>query len=252
MKKKKQRQSMHITRFGKDMTPKSNAILKVGSFLVIILTLFAVIVASIKIEEVILRPVYSTQFGEESVGSWISSLGSYWGAIIGGILSGAISLLGIVLTIRYYRNSDIEKNRLAIQPFLKMNFQSTSKDDSPQGVLFSKAETNQEKLRVRCSIKNIGRGFAQVITFNDGTNIGGIAYEKTIEAAEEIGDFIFIVPYYNFEFSLYLTFFDEYMNEYIQTFDIRVEPEKTIDEYGNKMHCLDVTSNYPQVLKSRL
>ena len=90
------------------------------------------------------------------------------------------------------------------------------------------------------------------MTFNDSSNIGGIAYVKTIEAAEEISDFIFIAPHCDCEFGLALTFFDEYMNEYIQTFDVRIEPEKTTDEYGNKINYIDITSNYPQVLKSRL
>ena len=249
---KNQRQNIRITRFGKDMAPTSNIRSKIFLLFVVALALFGIIVASIKIEEVILRPIYTVQFGAESVDSWISSLGSYWGAIVGGILSGTVSLIGIMLTIRYYRNSDTEKNRLAIQPFLKMSYKSTSNDESPQGVLFSKAEASQEKLRVQCSIKNIGRGFAQVLTFNDGSNIGGIAYVKTIEAAEKISDFIFIAPHCDCEFGLALTFSDEYMNEYIQTFDVSIEPEKTTDEYGNKINYIDITSNYPQVLKSRL
>lgn len=107
---KHQRQNIRITRFGKDMAPTSNIRSKIFLLFVIALALFGIIVASIKIEEVILRPIYSTQFGVESVDSWISSLGSYWGAIVGGILSGTVSLIGIMLTIRYYRNSDTEKN----------------------------------------------------------------------------------------------------------------------------------------------
>ncbi|WP_164670229.1 hypothetical protein [Virgibacillus doumboii] len=34
------------------------------------------------------------------VNSWISSLSTFWGAIIGGVISGALTLLGVNLTIR--------------------------------------------------------------------------------------------------------------------------------------------------------
>lgn len=45
---------------------------------------------------------------------------TYWGAVIGGIASGCIAVIGVFATISYYKQSDADKARLAIRPFLEV------------------------------------------------------------------------------------------------------------------------------------
>ena len=40
------------------------------------------------------------------------------GGIIGGVISGILAFLGVFYTIRYYKDSDAQKERAAVQPFL--------------------------------------------------------------------------------------------------------------------------------------
>lgn len=50
--------------------------------------------------------------GQEA--TWTSSPASYWGGIIGGVISGALGFLGVFFTIRYYKESDYEKEIASI------------------------------------------------------------------------------------------------------------------------------------------
>ena len=43
--------------------------------------------------------------------TWIGSLASYWGGIIGGMISGTLAFIGVFYTIRYYKESDEQKEK---------------------------------------------------------------------------------------------------------------------------------------------
>ena len=59
--------------------------------------------------------------------TWIGSLASYWGGIIGGMISGTLAFIGVFYTIRYYKESDEQKEKAAIQPFLNVTMASGGK-----------------------------------------------------------------------------------------------------------------------------
>ena len=59
--------------------------------------------------------------------TWIGSLASYWGGIIGGMISGTLAFIGVFYTIRYYKESDEQKEKAAIQPFLNVTMASDRK-----------------------------------------------------------------------------------------------------------------------------
>ena len=44
--------------------------------------------------------------------TWIGSLASYWGGIIGGMISGTLAFIGVFYTIRYYKESDEQKEKV--------------------------------------------------------------------------------------------------------------------------------------------
>ena len=59
--------------------------------------------------------------------TWIGSLASYWGGIIGGIFSGVFAFLGVFYTIKYYKETDEQKEKIGVQPFLLVTL-GTNKD----------------------------------------------------------------------------------------------------------------------------
>ena len=112
---------------------------------------------------------------------WIGSLASYWGGIVGGILSGVLALFGVYFTIKYYKEADEEKEKAAIQPFLMIENRQDSNPSREFHLKKNGWEVEQEKAkpkkvkqeRVYVSIKNIGNGFATTLTVLDGIHIGG-------------------------------------------------------------------------------
>ena len=125
---------MKITmeRFGKPFNPGEERRKKRNSFLYVILFLIcavaAVAVITIIIEHLIRFLVVSGQ--EET---WAASVASYWGGIIGGVVSGVLAFLGVFYTIRYYKDSDAQKERAAVQPFLLVKLgQDNRRDRSHQ------------------------------------------------------------------------------------------------------------------------
>lgn len=46
--------------------------------------------------------------------TWIGSLASYWGGIIGGMISGTLAFIGVFYTIRYYKESDEQKGKASV------------------------------------------------------------------------------------------------------------------------------------------
>lgn len=96
---------IEMKRFGKSFEPgnekrkKRNALLGVLVFLLIAIAVVALV--SISIEAAIRHCVV---LGQEE--TWAASVASYWGGIIGGVVSGILAFLGVFYTIRYYKESD--------------------------------------------------------------------------------------------------------------------------------------------------
>lgn len=113
--------------------------------------------------------------------TWLGSVASYWGGIIGGIISGTLACTGVVFTIRYYKESDADKERKSVRPFLLVR-EYTEYVPPKEGVYFiDKDYKNKDSVRIR--IKNIGNGFAHIYSV-----CYGFDYEESYRRIYELGE----------------------------------------------------------------
>lgn len=232
---------MKITmeRFGKPFNPGEERRKKRNSFLSVILFLIcavaAVAVITIIIEHLIRSLVVSGQ--EET---WAASVASYWGGIIGGVVSGVLAFLGVFYTIRYYKDSDAQKERAAVQPFLLVKLGQDNRRELSKGFSLGKVpEDDKKRKEVRVSIQNIGNGFATTLVIHTGFNIGGLAFNKVIPVGECAYTFFMVDPE-NLKEGLHfgIQYIDSMTNEYIQ--------EYTMESDGS---LIEIDCGYPQLLK---
>lgn len=120
--------------------------------------------------------------------TWLGSVASYWGGVIGGIVSGSLSVIGVFLTIRHYKNSDAKKDRIKHLPFLELNILERKHIN---GVSLSKAyyiegtnnrnDNNSKLFLLNIKIENIGSGFAKTLVLQTNENIGGVECSRLIK-----------------------------------------------------------------------
>ena len=142
---------IEMMRFGKPYEPRSKARKKreahlgVIAFLLIAVVMIALV--SIVIEGTIKHIVVHGQ--EET---WAASVASYWGGIIGGAFSGILAFLGVFYTIRYYKDSDEQKERAAVQPFLMVELSSDLRHELRSGFSLGDSTDEKEKQQImaRC------------------------------------------------------------------------------------------------------
>ena len=228
-----------MERFGKPFNPGEERRKKRNSFLSVILFLVCAVVAvaviTIIIEHLIRSLVVSGQ--EET---WAASVASYWGGIIGGVVSGVLAFLGVFYTIRYYKDSDAQKERAAVQPFLLVKVGQDNRRELSKGFSLGKVpEDDKKRKEVRVSIQNIGNGFATTLVIHTGFNIGGLAFNKVIPVGECAYTF-FVVNPENLKEGLHfgIQYIDSMTNEYIQ--------EYTMESDGS---LIEIDCGYPQLLK---
>ena len=220
---------IEMKRFGKSFEPrnekrkKRNALLGVLVFLLIAIAVVALV--SISIEAAIR---YCVVHGQEE--TWAASVASYWGGIIGGVVSGILAFLGVFYTIRYYKESDAQKERAAVQPFLMVERNQNPRSDFITGYSIGDKPDDKEKQKtINVTIKNIGNGFAKTLVMHTGFNKGGLAFNKVIS----VGDCAYTYFVLNNEelkdgISFALQYIDSMTNEYIQKYTIKAE-HRTID-----------------------
>lgn len=230
---------IEMRRFGKPFEPgkvkqkKRNALLGILIFLLIAIVIVALV--SIGIEAAIRRCVV---LGLEE--TWAASVASYWGGIIGGMVSGILAFLGVFYTIRYYKESDAQKERAAVQPFLLVELGQNFRQEPSTGFSLGERTDDKEKQKtINVTIKNIGHGFAKTLVIHTGFNIGGLAFNKVIN----IGDctytfFILNKDNLNDGISFALQYIDSMANEYIQEYSIKT-----------KHSTINFECGYPQLLK---
>ncbi|SKC80001.1 hypothetical protein [Maledivibacter halophilus] len=163
---------------------------------------------------------------EATVGTSISSIASFWGGALGGIISGFLSIIGIMLTISYYRKSDVENKMIENKPFLNLNITENT-DNIDKLCDLGKGD---KKVPVLIQIENIGKNFARTLTYNNGTNFGGQAFNYIIKANMKLDKTYLINVSFDKsrEQILYLSFFDCFMNEYIQGFIFRCNDDNEV------------------------
>lgn len=169
--------------------------------------------------------------------TWTSSLPSYWGGILGGVISGTISFFGVFLTIKYYRETDATKARIEHMPFIHIEMVEANEATTP---CLNKAKVIEVPNRnyeidknkswiLDLELENIGGGFAKTIVMHIGTNFGGEAYNKLIKVGDKesmqirvYSDDLNNSPVFS------LQYIDCMTNEYIQMYEIE-HNEKSIE-----------------------
>ena len=227
-----------LKRFGKPFSPgearrkKRNSFLSVIVFLICSVVVVAII--TIVIEHLIRELAV---IGQEE--TWAASVASYWGGIIGGVVSGVLAFLGVFYTIRYYRDSDEQKERASVQPFLLVKVGQDNRHELSKGFgLGNVPEDEKNRKEIRVSIQNIGNGFATTLVVHTGANIGGLAFNKVIPVGECAYTF-FIVDHENLKNGLHfgLQYVDSMTNEYIQEYTLKAD-----------RGSIEIDCGYPQLL----
>ena len=198
---------------------------------IIALTIFVTII----VERILRKCIETTQ---KEV--WDASIPSYWGGIIGGVISGTLAFLGVFYTIRYYKESDAKKERASVQPFLMVDICSDERNEAYFGFTVGEVSCDTRKTKTFCAeIKNVGNGFAKTIVIYTGACLGGAAFSRVINAGDSV--------YLNFcidsdsvfdgqQFSI--RYVDSMANEYLQKYVIKREYVTDTIECG-----------YPQLMK---
>ena len=117
--------------------------------------------------------------------TWVAALPSYWGAILGGLVSGVFTFGGVYFTIRYYKRTDSEKERKSVQPFLFVEINFDERRNPLIGFSLGDDEVGKaEQKEIRIAIHNIGNGFANTLRIYTGVNDEGIEYNRVIPVNE--------------------------------------------------------------------
>lgn len=170
---------------------------------------------------------------------WIGSLASYWGGIIGGVFSGVFAFLGVFYTIKYYKESDEQKERSAIQPFLLVTVGSDK--DTKKGFTLGDKSDEETGEKIKVTKKNIGNGFANTLVIHTGFNLRGLSYNKVISVGDSDGLFFMVAPKdLKKEIDFGIQYIDAMRNEYVQEY-------KMSEEHG----YIDIECGYPAFLEQR-
>lgn len=142
---------------------------------------------------------------------------TYWGAVIGGVASGSIAVVGVYATISYYKKSDADKARIAIRPFFEIIVTKAYPLDivAEKPIWIANAEDGA-LLKFKINCRNIGDGFAQIKSI--GRTRDDTAVYQRIVYSHEVFELTLHLPENpdNDEFSFLLDFEDALGNEYTQ------------------------------------
>lgn len=231
-----------IKRFGLPYDPEKEKRVKnkIAKHIIIFLCLFIVIAAllAVKLEILMRNHIVSLAINDTIDSTWIGALASYWGGIIGGAISGVFAFLGVFFTIRYYKESDEQKEKAAIQPFLLVTV-GANKNTASGFELGPKSDEKKATKEIKVTIKNIGNGFAKTLVVHTGFNVGGMAYNKVISVGEAEYLFFRADPDDLAEGLCFgIQYIDAMRNEYIQEYMI-------IENHG----LIDIECGYPGFLE---
>lgn len=238
-------------RLGKIVKPqKRHYILNV---ILIIFALFMIVLISIGIQS-ILQNAFVVDLA-----TWTSSLPSYWGGVLGGIISGSISFLGVALTIKYYREAARSDNRLKHMPFIHIDLKQAKNakiEDGADEYIIEKRSRYYEvdannAIEVDLVLENIGNGFASTLVLHLGKTMGGESYQKIIKVGKKenlqlkfyLGD-----AQHAFDISFSLQYVDSMTNEYIQEYTIKCKNILGYTSVADIKELISIESGYPQFI----
>ena len=181
------------------------------------------IVAPILIDRLIFGNSVPSNISNEA---WASFLGSYIG--------GLCTLIALVATIHYYKESDKKKEKAAIQPFLHVTVGGNDREQKKGFSLPGNTKKDSKELKeVKIAIKNIGNGFASILVIHTGANLGGLGFKRVITVGESIYTFFMVDPE-KLEDGLHfaLQFVDAMRNEYIQEYEMKRDGSHILIDCG--------------------
>ena len=227
---------IHMSRLGRNelQRPKNKL-----NWVILLLSLIVIITLAILVVICIDKSLFNDIFKikKDTDTAHTNAILALIGNIAGGFISGVLAVLGTLLIIRYYKNADAINKRFEQLPYLRISVDDivTSDDTGRLGFLFNLGKKTD--CIYQCTIKNIGKGFAHILVYYNGKNIGGFAYNKVIQVSEEINSFNIGIDKSSSSHSFALMFMDATMNEYVQSYEINVNYET-----DNGIVC-----NYPQL-----
>lgn len=217
---------IRISRFGRNqLICKKKKWIKPVLIGTIIAILFVLL--SLKCEEMIRCRIGELSIDNDANATWIGSLASYWGGIIGGVFSGTIAIFGVFYTIQFTREADRKKERQSIQPFLNVEIVGTASRtvkkfqiaDEPKYV---NGKATQEFYPIYLSITNIGNGFANTLTFGTGESLTGVSF-KEVFIVNQKKEVLLNVQTYKMGrgVKFFIWFADSMTNEYVQYYELK-------------------------------
>ena len=238
-------------RFGQIVKPKRNHLLR--NIIIGVIALIVVILCSIGFLNLLQKNCV------EDLETWTSSLPSYWGGIIGGIISGLLSFLGVYLTIRYYRNSDLTKNRVEHMPFININLDkaeiSKVEEVADENLIevpgrFYEIDKNNVVI-MDVLLENIGNSFANTLVLKLNKNVGGESYQKLLKVGDK--EKLQLKFYLNdaqhvSRISFGLQYVDSMTNEYIQIYTVNCKNHIGFISVDDLKELITIENGYPQFL----
>ena len=246
------------SRFGIKNKNKKRNICKYCKYIILyIIFLIITFTIAVAVVNFINCSLNNLQVKDSLTSTWLGSVASYWGGVIGGIISGTFTVIGVILTIRYYRQSDSKKERICHMPFISAEIIekkhiSTEKIDLSKAILVTNPNTKENdkgtnQMLFRIVFENIGAGFAHTLTINTGETLGGTEFSKLIKISTEKSNNsveIEIKAYCkeinSHDASFALRYIDCMTNEYIQSYSIHRSYSIQNRKYNYSIH-----SGYP-------
>lgn len=222
-----------INRFGQDqLQKKKKKWIKPAIIGLVLIVIFVFL--SLMGEELIRSNIVKLSVDNDANATWIGSLASYWGGIIGGVFSGVIAIFGVFYTIQFTREADRKKERQSIQPFLNVKIVA-----SPSGTAVKQfkiadepkyvdGKVKQSFCSIYLSITNIGNGFANTLTFGTGENLTGFSYNEVFTVNEtKVVKLDIQTHKMNKGVSFFIWFADRMTNEYTQHYELKCSSSGT-------------------------
>lgn len=239
------------TRLGQIVRPPKKRWLRT----VVLIFLTLVLITTISIGTYVLLEKYCVV----DLATWTSSLPSYWGGVIGGVISGSISFLGVFWTIKYYRNSDLTKSRIEHMPFIHILLKRaqcirTIKEDKENVINFPgrfyKIDRNS-LVEIDLSLENIGNGFANTLVLHLGWNAGGEAFQRLLKIGEK--DYLQLRFYLDdtkhiSNISFAIQYVDCMTNEYIQHYTVKCSSILSLLPAEDIAKNIQIENGYPQFI----
>ena len=106
---------INMKRFGKNQSKKKKSKWK-NVIIPSVLLIIIFVGCAYKVENLIQSSVVKLSVDNDVNATWIGSLASFWGGILGGIFSGIIAVFGVFYTIRFTREADSDYSQGTAPP----------------------------------------------------------------------------------------------------------------------------------------